>query len=241
MNCAHVKAQLPDHVVGASPSGVAQRVERHLTRCSECRTEKATLQEGMAAVGLSLPLVDPPPYLGKRIVARVAAARGQKAPRGVKALAAATLAAVVVAVGALGWAVAERGRGLQAQAEVLSVKKLTGALQAVGARPFRADLLPARQTKQGFGSVAIYSATRVNDFILVGVVLPDDRAAPYTVKATDRNGRILSRGRLSKTNNGDWVFYESTRANLSRAISVSVMDRSGRAVMVGSVKPATEA
>ncbi len=246
MTGVHVTAQLADHVLGALEHREAQRVERHLARCTECRRERAALDEGMAAVGLALPSLDPPANLDERIVARVAATRAEKpAPaRGVRALAAATLAAVLVAVGALGWAVAERSESnvvkQQARRQVENVKGLIKALEAVGARPYRADLLPARQSRKGFGSVAIYSATRVNDFILVGMVLPDDHAAPYTVKATDPSGRVLSRGALSKTNNGDWVFYESTQANLSRVISVSVMDRSGRAVMVGSVRPATE-
>ena len=246
MTGGHVSSQLADHVVGSLSDRDAHRVERHLARCVECRREGAALENGMTALGLALRPADPPPNLGERIVARVSAARAAKpaAPARVRALAAATLAAVLVAVGALGWAVAERTRGNvakeHARRQVENVKGVIRALEAVGARPYRAELLPARQTKKGFGSVAIYSAMRVNDFILVGVVLPDDHEAPYTVKATDPKGRVLSKGRLSKTNNGDWVFYESTVANLSRAISVSVTDRSGRAVVVGSIRPATE-
>lgn len=246
MTGTHVTEQLPDHVLGSLDDKEMQRVERHLARCAECRREFQALDEAMAAVGLSLPPVDPPPNLGERIVSRFVAPRTGKpaAPRGVRALAAATLAAVLVATGALGWAVAQRTQAnvvkQQAQRQVQNVKGVIRALEAVGARPYRADLLPARQTRKGFGSVAIYSAMRVNDFILVGMVLPDDKAPPYMVKATDPSGRVLTRGTLSKTNNGDWVFYESTSANLARAISVTVMDRSGRAVMVGSVRPATE-
>ncbi|HEX2266625.1 MAG TPA: zf-HC2 domain-containing protein [Actinomycetota bacterium] len=233
---------LPDHVVGSLSAMDGRRVDRHLSRCAKCREERATFEEAMAAIALALPPVDPPPNLGERIAARVAAnTRKPVSSTRVRALAAATMAAVLVAVGALGWAVAERGQvDVVRRQQVENVRQLTKALEAVGARPYRADLLPARQEKKGFGSVAIYSATRVNDFILVGVVLPDDNAPPYTVKAMDPKGRVLSRGTLSKTNNGDWVFYESTQANLSRAISVSVMDRSGRAVMVGSIRPATE-
>lgn len=243
MNCTGVRELLPDHVVGSLSATEARRVDRHLARCAPCRSERASLEESMSAVALALPPVDPPPNLGERIAARVTAAGAEKTGSStrVRALAAATMAAVLVAVGALGWAVAERGQvNVVRREQVENVKELTKALEAVGARPYLAELLPARQEKKGFGSVAIYSATRVNDFILVGVVLPDDNAPPYTVKAMDPKGRVLSRGTLSKTNNGDWVFYESTQANLSRAISVSVMDRSGRAVMVGSIRPATE-
>ncbi|HEX2088868.1 MAG TPA: zf-HC2 domain-containing protein [Actinomycetota bacterium] len=241
MNCAEARDLLPDRVVGALSLMDERRVDRHLARCTKCRGEQAALEEAIAAIGLALPPVDPPPNLGPRIAARVAAASAGKPASSVRVrtLAAATMAAVLVAVGALGWAVAERGQvDLVRREQVQNVRQLTRALEAVGARPYRADLLPARQEKKGFGSVAIYSATRVNDFILVGVVLPDDNAPPYTVKAMDPKGRVLSRGTLSKTNNGDWVFYESTQVNLSRAISVSVMDRSGRAVMVGSIRPA---
>ena len=243
MSCAEVMDQLPDHAVGSLSAIDARRVERHLARCARCREERAALQEAMASVGLALPPVDPPPNLGDQIAARVAAASRPNpgSSTRVRALAGSTMAAVLVAVGALGWAMAERGQvDVVKKQQVENVRQLTRALEAVGARPYRADLLPARQEKKGFGSVAIYSATRVNDFILVGVVLPDDNAPPYTVKAMDPKGRVVSRGTLSKTNNGDWVFYESTQANLSRAVSVSVMDRSGRAVMVGSIRPATE-
>ena len=242
MSCGEVKDLLPDHIVGSLSAMDARRVDRHLARCARCREERTALEEAMTAVALALSPLDPPPNLGERIAARVAASTGKPgSPTRVRALAAATMAAVLVAVGALGWAMAERGQvNVVRRQQVQNVRQLTKALEAVGARPYRADLLPARQERKGFGSVAIYSATRVNDFILVGVVLPDDDAPPYTVKAMDPKGRVLSRGTLSKTNNGDWVFYESTQANLSRAISVSVMDRSGRAVMVGSIRPAAE-
>ena len=83
----------------------ARRVERHLEWCDGCRKEVAELQEGLSSIPLSLATVEPPRLLEERVVARLLTASGRwktASRQEVRALVAATLAAVLVAVGALG-------------------------------------------------------------------------------------------------------------------------------------------
>lgn len=247
MSPRHVRDQIADYVVGSLPAAEAERVERHLRRCPMCLAERSAMEEGAAAMGLALRPVDPPPKLVDRVVARVAAVRSEKpwTSRRVKGLAASTLAAAVLAAGAVTWAVAERshagGVEQQAKEQIQSVRRLTALFEALGARPVQGRLVPAKKDGKGFGSVLIYSAARGNDLILVRAVLPSGPSgAPYTLKASDRSGRVLSRGTMTKTNDGDWLFYEVSPENLSQAFSVSVMDRSRRTIVVGSIGAAPE-
>jgi putative zinc finger protein len=246
MNRHETRERLTDHIFGALETADADQVERHLVRCATCRGERATLEEGMAKVGLALRPVELPPNLGEGVLARIGAAREGKlrTSRRVRALAASTLAAALVAAGAVSWAVAERGHvGLverQARRQVDTVKRLRLLFEALGARPYQGTLGPAKHDRKGFGSVLIYSASDGNDLILTRAVLPSEgRAAPYIVKATDRSGRVLCKGAMAQTNDGDWLFYQSTPEDLSRAFSVTVLERSGKPVIVGSVGPAT--
>jgi hypothetical protein len=40
---------------------------------------------------------------------------------------------------------------------------------------------------------------------------------------------------MIKTNDGDWLFYESSSKDLSRTFTVSVADQAGETVIVGPI------
>src|SRR5207244_12411892 len=101
------------------PSDAAADMDRHLDWGPGCRKEAVELQEGVATVSLALVPAEPDPALEDRIVATLAGSAHAPRPgqrdtrasrRPIQALAAATLAAVLVATVAVGWAVAERFR-----------------------------------------------------------------------------------------------------------------------------------
>ena len=241
MSRRHVRDQIPDYVVGSLPAVERGRIERHLRTCAVCRAERSAVEDGMAAMGLALRPVEPPPKLVDRVVSRVAAVRVERplAYRRVKALAASTLAAAVLAAGAVTWAVAERGHvgdaERTAKQQIETVQRLRKLFEELGTRPAQGRLIPAKKDGKGFGSVLVYNATRGNDLILVRAVLPSDSDAPYTLKAADRSGHVLSKGTMIKTNDGDWLFYESSSKDLSRTFTVSVADQAGETVIVGPI------
>lgn len=224
----------------------SRRVERHLEWCEGCKKELAELQEGLTPIALSLAPVEPPRQLEERVVARLLTAAGRWKPasrQGVRALAAATLAAVLVAVGALGWAVAERQNAVDVRAQaadrLAQAQDFAHFLQSVGATPYFSTLRPTSQNSDASGNVVVYSARRVQDFVLAQLVLPSGKGSAYTFELTDRDGRILSGGKLTKTNDANtWLFLDRTGRNLSRGVNVLVLDASQTAVLTGVMKPA---
>src|SRR5207253_8439827 len=116
MTCVDVRDRLTDHALGLLPVDESTDVERHLDWCAGCRKEASELQEAVATDGFSLPEAAPPRGLEERIVGRLVDGSGPRSGgrdhrlggRGIRSLVAATLAAILVAMGAVGWAFAER-------------------------------------------------------------------------------------------------------------------------------------
>jgi len=241
-----VRDHLTEYALGTLAPEDSRQVERHLEWCEGCRKEVTELQEGLTSVALSLPVADPPPQLEERVVTRILAASGRWRPvsrQAARGLVASTLAAVLVALGALGWAVAERQNAVdvkqQAADELAQANQFVRILQSVGATPYIAKLRPTSQNSQASGSVLVYSARSVKDFVLAQLVLPSGKGASYSFELTDRSGHILSGGNLTKTSNADaWLFLDRTGRDLSGGVNVLVLDSSGSAVLSGVLKPA---
>src|SRR6266540_7158268 len=68
MSCEEVRAQLPDYALGTLPEMEAVAVRRHLRGCAGCRSEAATLDEGVALFASSAHEMEPPPELRDRIM-----------------------------------------------------------------------------------------------------------------------------------------------------------------------------
>jgi anti-sigma factor RsiW len=248
MTCLDLREHLTEYAVGTLDPGEARRVERHLEWCEGCRKEVAELQEGLAPLAQSLDPVEPPRQLEERVVARIMAASGRwrGVPRhGARALLASTLTAILVALGALGWAVAERqnvaGVKQDAADQLAQAKAFARFLESVGATPYFATLRPTSQSSEVSGTVVVYSARKVRDFVLAQLVLPGGEDASYTFELTDKQGTILSGGNVTRTNNPNaWLFLDQTGRNLSRGVNVLVLDGSGKAMLTGVLKPASQ-
>lgn len=248
MSCLEVRGLLAEFALGILPQDQARTVERHLHWCRGCRRELEDLEDGAAAVALSLPPVQPPPGLEERVVRRVLAASGARpsSHRGPRLLLAATLAALTLAFGALGWAVAERReaddvrrQAEQVERQLRNLRGLVELSRGLGATPFEVTLSSPRGEGGSFGAAVIYSSPRTDDFVLVSAFLADERGGPFTASVQDASGRVLSGGPLVKTANGDWLFRDQPRRNLSRATLVVVKDRAGRVLLMGRVVPAS--
>ena len=184
MNCLQVREKVTEYAVGTLRGPDAQEVERHLEWCAGCRKEAAELQEGAAAVALALPEAEPPAHLEREIVERIATAAGRRKPRsrrGFWALAAATLSAMLVAVSAFGWALAERSRVTDLQVAVGQKSDQLQELQRLidnvpnvqeAGRSLQAELRPLLRSG-GFGRAVLFAASEGGGWIVVDVVPPE--------------------------------------------------------------------
>jgi hypothetical protein len=250
MTCLEVRDRLTEHALGLLPEGDVAEVERHLDWCAGCRKEAVELQDAVATVAFALPPADPPRGLQERIVGSVdknasTSAKSSRvketrvARRGIRALAVATLAAVIVAMVALGWAVAERhsAQGVRATAatRLQDIRKLEGLL-SLGGQSFHAQLLPTPRF-DGNG-LAVIVTSQANNFVFVDALVPKPDTGPYTVQIVGRSGKVLSVGDLTKSESGDlFLWVPSEQEDLSKAITVSILDRSSNVVMSGTVSP----
>jgi hypothetical protein len=244
--CLQIRELLTEFALGTLDPQDVRRVERHLEWCEGCRKELAELQEGLTPVALSLKAADPPPQLEEKVVARILSAAGKwrsSSRRGVRALVAATMAAILVAAGALGWAVAERRNVVDVKAkaadQLAEAKRFASVLQSVGATPYLATLRSTSSESQSSGSVIVYSGANLENFVLVQVVLSGRQESPYTFELTDRRGHVLEGGPLTKTNNGTWLFYDRPRRNLAKGVTVLILNKSGEAILSGTLTRAS--
>lgn len=246
MTCLQVRERLPEHAIGLLNRVEARDVDRHLEWCAGCRKEALELQEGATALALALPSDEPPAGLEERIVGRLTSAAGTRpAPsrRGVRVLAAATLAAVLIALGSVGWAIAERRRVQDIRATIAQqidqIQLLTEFTATLGSNPFEAELFPILEAR-GSGRVVIFGSRNSDDFILAAVHVAEPVSDRYTIQLTDHSGRVLSGGELARTNNGILMFYEYSGKNLAGGASITVSDGSGRPVLNGTVRPSQD-
>jgi Putative zinc-finger len=252
MTCLEVRERLTEHALGLLAKPDAREVDRHLEWCAGCRKESGELFDGAAAVGLALPATDPPTSLEGRIVERFRVATGRaKGPSriGVRLLVAATLTAAMLAISAVGWAIAERGkvqsleeRNRANQGRINTLYRLQNNLTEIVApsvvKNYLATLSPIAGGG-GTGWAMTSTAPKVLDLLFVDVVLPEDAVGPFIVQLLDGTRAIRVPGYLQPppTPDGDWTMYWFTGYNLSRTLSVTILDRTGGTVMTGVLHP----
>lgn len=246
MTCLEVRERLTEYALGLLTRVDASEVERHLEWCAGCRKESAEMEEGASRMALALPVAHPPSSLETRIVDRVRAAAG-RIPAGARhrsgrRLVVATLAAALLAMGATGWAIAERGhvRSLEEQvfatkAQVHRLARALDSFKGQAGRVARASLTPAPGIS-GSGSAVIFTARGVRDQIVVGMVLPSESRGPYVVQLVDDKSAIKV-GRLEKRVEGDWFMWQSINQDLSRVVTITVLDSASRTLLAGTFQP----
>ena len=247
MTCLQVRERLTEHALGLLPKPDAREVERHLEWCAGCRKESTELQEGAASVAFSLPLAEPRASLEWRIVDRLSGTSRDRKPsrRGFRILVAATLSATLGAVGAMSWAIAERHRAADIQAitdaqvkrEIENVKKLEALVATfTSTKPLEARLRPTPGFS-GDGVAVIYPVANGADLYLVSIQPPKFVVAPYKVSLLDGAGRTVAGGQLAETTKGGLLWWEISGKDLSKVVSVEIVDHFDRMVLKGAVKP----
>jgi hypothetical protein len=253
VTCLEVRDRLAEFALGVLPEDAAADVERHLEWCPGCRREASDLQQGLTVVARSLPPAEPSPGLEERIVARMATSSADprrrtagRTRRSVLTLAAALFAAVILAVGAMGWAVAERGRIESFKETAAQQKALIDRFRSViddlpgGGLRTQADLKPILAGDgSGLALISTDPTPNADDWIFVSAILPSAGNNGYTMEVTNDDGRPIAGGPMSAQGPGRFLAYDITGENLSRAQYVTVYDGGGQAVLSGRVERTT--
>jgi hypothetical protein len=243
MDCREVRDLLAEHVLGTLDEDRAQLVERHVEWCAGCRKEMAELAEGAAVVVTGLSPAEPPAGLEGRVVSAIrdAAHRAERRRRPKVALVAAAMAGFV-AVGALGWAVAMRGRVSELQESANSAaaraRQFEGVLREIlieadDGRILSAELVGIGGAAGGGRGILFDSPGGLDWALVITGGLPAENG-PYLAYVTvgDRRQRL---GRLSPSSPGELAVYRIFSHDVSGAHWVSVRDRTGSTVLRGSV------
>ncbi|MFN2590803.1 MAG: anti-sigma factor, partial [Actinomycetota bacterium] len=247
MNCVDVRDRLTEHALGVLDQDEVWQIERHLEWCAGCRKESQELLEGAEAVGVSLSPAPPRPALEERVVHGVLTAAGRRPRAGrrtVRVLTAATLAAALLAFGAVGWGFAERRKALDTQAQVeqaLTTKEGLANLVATFQTDLRtkgtvyqANLYPGLG-RQPAGTAVVFAAPgNRGGFALVRVVTRLAPAAgPYSVVLSDRDGHTLRPGILELRPEERDLIMANTElaADLTRPSSIDLNHLTGLTVV----------
>jgi hypothetical protein len=157
-------------------------------------------------------------------------------------LVAAALAAALLAMGATGWAIAERkhvqtvqARLRYANAQLHSTAEALNSFKGQAGKTSTAHL--ASRGGRGGGSAVIFSAPGVKDQIVVSVLIPDGKG-PYVVQLVDNRSAIkVGRLELGHRVGGDWFMWKLISQDLSRVVTITVLDSESRTVLTGRVQP----
>jgi hypothetical protein len=244
VTCLEVRDRLTEHSLGVLSKADAREVERHLEWCPGCRKEASELLEGAASMALILPVADPPTSLEGRIVERFRMAAG-RAPipsrRRLWVLVAATLTAAVLISGMSGWAIAKRGSAsleelvTTARQQKQDLSSLIADLNKRGLT--LTGTLTSPSDGKGFGTAIIFSAPRIDDFVLVDIPVRPEAAGPFKVQLV--GGVAIDAGQMSGREHLaalKWFHQE----NLDKITTVTVIDQStGAVVLTGQLTPYT--
>jgi predicted anti-sigma-YlaC factor YlaD len=175
VTCEQVRDQLAEYLLGDLNDVQEQAIARHLRGCGGCRTELASLGEGINTFARAAHELDPPEELKERVTGALREewkSAGRSAPErrrlGVLAWAAAFLA-VVVFSGSIAAAVVANGRAAALQAEA---GKYHDFLATLGGENVRVGSLSPSGTQEVHGSVVMYDSSGDQSWVLVLVHAP---------------------------------------------------------------------
>jgi anti-sigma factor RsiW len=238
MDCAVIRQDLGEHVVGTLPRDRRQVLEAHLAWCAGCRKEAGELADGAAAAGFLVPAVDPPPELEDRVVIAVQQAAGRRQrSRGTRTVLAAA-AAVALLSGVV--AVAMAGRVQRLEDAAVSARQDAEAAarefqevleESGGAAPILAA--PLEGSGQAGGRALLFDARRDRDVVVVIVGGLPAGGGPYRAYLISPAERRLAVGRLTPEAPGQ-VSRSRFFGNLSGYRQLVVVDRTGQTVLAGS-------
>jgi anti-sigma-K factor RskA len=168
MTCDEVRSQLPDYTLGTLPETEMAAVRRHLRGCAACRSDAATLDEGVALFARAAHEAEPPAELKDRVMTVLTEEWADSPqPHRVRprlmtrwpAMAAAAIAVAALIVAALAQM---NARGLHEDA--VSYRAF---LQALGGKEVRVARLHSTSSVTLDGSVILYDSERGQSWVMV--------------------------------------------------------------------------
>jgi putative zinc finger protein len=239
--CAEVRDRLADRVLGALTEDEHRELSRHLEWCAGCRKELAELEEGVAAVGLSLEPIAPPVELEAKVLQRVSEAAGLTARerRRFRIVTAVAVVMTFVAIISLSWAAIVAGRFGRLQDETRTARvqaaRLDDLLEAFGAQ----QILPARlgpvAGRSGGGQAQVYLSDDHSDWVLVIAGGLPAEEGPYSASLVHPTGIEVPVGELYPAREGQVSAYRFFGQDLTAFGIVVVTDRAGRVVLRGVI------
>ena len=237
-DCGHVRERLPEWALGVLPKPERTVVAEHLAWCAGCRHEAGELAEGASALALVTTASAPPPELEDRVVQAVSSAAKSGPDRRARAgvLLAAALALVV---GGLAGAFAGRSRepdprvaAGRAESRLDRFERLLSAVGA-GERVLTAPLVAAGDD-EGAGRAVVYDSPGRQDFAVIVVGGLPRAEGPYSAAIRFRGGSVRV-GRLDPAEPGQLAAYRLFVERITGYLEVSVRDRRGDVVLVGTL------
>jgi anti-sigma-K factor RskA len=237
MSCDEVRAQLPDYTLGTLSETEAASIRRHLRGCSGCRTEAATLDEGLALFASSAHEAEPPPELRDRVMS-VLTEEWSDSPRSRRLLPrliarwpAMAAAAIVITALVLATVAQVQSRGFRTDA-----LHYRGFLHALGGKDVRvARLDPARSVTMR-GSVIVYDAEQGEQSWVMVLARAPGFTEEVTVSLETAGGRSINIPfKLKFGEDGDAWSGFTTSSDLSKFDRIVLTTPTGRVVATGTV------
>jgi hypothetical protein len=182
LSCAEVSELLPAHVLDSLEVDAADQLREHLAGCPDCRAEAAELSSAVAAMADQVTPVPPPSDLRRRVLAAVHAERGAPTvpatshPRGSPSSWLGVAAALLLAVGAGSWGLAEH---LAKAAPAQGALPITPVEQLIASG--RAQVVPLSPVPGYSGRAALVTAGSRGAYLLLSGVPKLSGERSYTL------------------------------------------------------------
>ena len=248
MTCDQVRELLPEQLLGALDGPEEFEVRRHLRGCVACRTERAALEDGMAALSHATHDLAPPPELRSRVLGTLAqewrepvipvgeaGASSQK--RRTRFLAAAAVVAMFAIAGTALWGNAQAGRATAAAADAASYQHV---LRFLGGKDFRVGTLLGVDDGEVYGRVLLYDGDPGQAWSSWAVVLVHSSSVKdgTTVALSTSDGQTLELSPLHLTSGANASSWLSSDQDLSPYNKLTIADAGGKVIATATVTPA---
>jgi hypothetical protein len=238
MSCEEVRAQLPDYALGTLPEVEEAAVRRHLRGCAGCRSEAASLDEGVALFASSAHQTEPPPDLRDRIMTVLTEEWSDEprsrrlVPRLMMRWPAMAAAAVVIAALVVATLSQVQTRGFRGDA--LHYREF---LNALGGKEVRVARLRAVPSVTLEGRVIVYDAEHGEQSWVMVLARAPGFPDPVTVSLETAGGRsIRIPFKLKFGEDGDAWSGFTTSSDLSKFGRIVLTTPTGRVVATGVVR-----
>ena len=248
MTCDQVRELLPEQLLGSLDGPEELEVRRHLRGCAACRSDRAALEEGMAALSHATHDLAPPPELRSKVlgtlvqewsepVVAVADAERSSTRRWTRLQLVAAAVAVLLIVATGLWGGAQARRANVAAGDAASFQNL---LHTLGGKDFRVGKLQSTGGADVYGRVVLYDGDPGQSWSSWGVVLihtslPTDG---MTVSLATPDGRTLNLPPPHVTGGESASSWLSTDQDLTPYNRLTIKNADGSVIATSAIAPA---